>query len=138
MIIDPFNCPVFHPEKKYLDYLASDQYSYNECQYKVLQNFVYQRPGSISLCQGPPGTGKSHTILELVKMLVKTGARRILVCTSSNKIIDDMTHRLLEHDLGLKYGEIMRICSQNHEPGEKIKKHSLDQIVNRYLNPKLF
>lgn len=32
----------------------------------------------------------------------------------------------------------MRICSSNYEGGDKIKKHTLDQIINRYLNTKLF
>lgn len=71
-------------------------------------------------------------------MLIKTGTKRVLVCTSSNKIIDDMMKRLLNHDLGLKYGEIMRVCSSNYEGGDNIKKHSLDQIVNRYHSRKLF
>ena len=32
----------------------------------------------------------------------------------------------------------MRVCSSNHEGGDKIKKHTLDQIVNRYLSRILF
>ena len=71
-------------------------------------------------------------------MLIKTGTKRVLMCTSSNKILDEITHRLVEHDLGLKYGEMLRIGSSNYENDDKIKKYTLDQIVNRYLNTKLF
>lgn len=49
-----------------------------------------------------------------------------------------MAKRLLKHDLGLKYGEMMRVCSSNYESGDEIKKHTLDQIVNRYIDRELF
>ena len=72
-------------------------------------------------------------------MLIKTGTKKILICTSSNKIIDDLTHRVLQlEDLGLKYGEIIRVCASNYTATDKIKKHTLDQIVNRFMSVSLF
>ena len=32
----------------------------------------------------------------------------------------------------------MRVCSSNYEGGDNIKKHTLDQIVNRYLSRQQF
>ncbi|KAI9504474.1 DNA helicase [Coemansia spiralis] len=47
----------------------------------------------IALIHGPPGTGKTHTIIEVIRQLVKRG-KRLLVCGPSNVSVDNLVERL--------------------------------------------
>ncbi|KAI9007107.1 P-loop containing nucleoside triphosphate hydrolase protein [Gaertneriomyces semiglobifer] len=47
----------------------------------------------IGLIHGPPGTGKTHTVVELIRQLVKEG-QRVLVCGPSNISVDNIVERL--------------------------------------------
>ena len=47
----------------------------------------------VVLIHGPPGTGKTHTLIELILQLVRTGSR-ILVCGPSNVSVDNIVERL--------------------------------------------
>lgn len=61
----------------------------------VLKSIINEPPNSIKLIQGPPGTGKTHTIVGIVQMIIQSGAaKRILICTPSNKAIDEIIDRL--------------------------------------------
>ncbi|OJJ42839.1 hypothetical protein ASPZODRAFT_1267726 [Penicilliopsis zonata CBS 506.65] len=52
--------------------------------------------GEVALIHGPPGTGKTHTLIELIRQLVRRGLR-VLVCGPSNVSVDNIVERLVPH-----------------------------------------
>ncbi|KAJ2458377.1 hypothetical protein GGI02_006015, partial [Coemansia sp. RSA 2322] len=78
----------------------------------------------IALIHGPPGTGKTHTIVEIVRQLVREG-KRILVCGPSNISVDNMAERLsmAEPDLPMvRIGNPTRVLPA-------VMKYSLHYLV---------
>jgi DNA polymerase alpha-associated DNA helicase A len=74
------------------------------------------------LIQGPPGTGKTQTIRGIISMIYEK-CNKILVCTPSNKAVDEILKRI--HFQGLlgakvKHTDMVRIGSANYEPDECI------------------
>ncbi|KAL3883444.1 hypothetical protein ACJMK2_029705 [Sinanodonta woodiana] len=63
----------------------------------VLSPYVFPK---ICLLQGPPGTGKSHTIIALIRKIMKdtNGNAKICVCAPSNAAVDVLMKRLLEYN----------------------------------------
>lgn len=71
--------------------------------------------------------------------MVHDHCNKILVCTPSNKAVDEILKRVSEKGLfGTKAGEIVRIGSLEYKADESIKHLSLDQRVNQMLNSKHF
>ncbi|KAJ2006834.1 hypothetical protein H4R26_001145 [Coemansia thaxteri] len=78
----------------------------------------------IALIHGPLGTGKTHTIVEIVRQLVREG-KRILVCGPSNISVDNMAERLsmAEPDLPMvRIGNPTRVLPA-------VMKYSLHYLV---------
>ncbi len=77
----------------------------------------------VSIIHGPPGTGKTHTIIEIIRQLVKRG-ERVLVCGPSNISADIILERLdglLPSDKLLRLGHPARLLTAN-------LKHSLEIV----------
>lgn len=77
------------------EYYEANKDSFNSSQQNLLKEVTAETASRIQLFQGPPGTGKTHTILGIVSMLICSGAqKKILICTPSNKAIDEIVMRL--------------------------------------------
>ena len=95
------------------------------------------RSDRISIIHGPPGTGKTTTIVELVKVLLKS-EKKVLVCAPSNNAVDLLAHRLDKNGVKvLRIGNITRIDddishltldekSRNHAEWSHIKKVKIE------------
>lgn len=67
--------------------------------------------------------------------MIHDECKKILVCTPSNKAVDEILSRISNQGLiGTEVGEIVRIGSSEYQAEESIKHHSLDQRVNAELN----
>lgn len=71
--------------------------SLNESQKEAITHAL-STENPITLIQGPPGTGKSHTVVELVKMILENEStndqkKKILICTPSNTALDELLLR---------------------------------------------
>lgn len=114
--------------KKYTD-------DFNSSQLSTLKKVANSPANQICLVQGPPGTGKTHTIRGIVSMVSKK-CKRILICTPSNKAVDEILSRISGKGLlgvDIKDEEIVRVGSTEYQPVEGIRKHSIDQMVNRRI-----
>ncbi|KAJ2757107.1 hypothetical protein H4S06_003208 [Coemansia sp. BCRC 34490] len=66
--------------------------SLNESQRAAVRHAV--EAVDVALIHGPPGTGKTHTLVEVVRQLVVTQRKRVLVCGPSNVSVDNLVERL--------------------------------------------
>ncbi|KAJ2400383.1 hypothetical protein GGI23_002066 [Coemansia sp. RSA 2559] len=84
--------PLFHSsEAEKGDALVFFDPSLNESQRAAVRLAVAAE--DVALIHGPPGTGKTHTIIEVIRQLVKCG-KRLLVCGPSNVSVDNLVERL--------------------------------------------
>lgn len=67
----------------------------NTSQFAAVSTF-YQAETGLFCLQGPPGTGKTTTIIQLLRLLVQTPKKRVLVCAPSNKAIRLLVTRAKE------------------------------------------
>lgn len=67
--------------------------NFNESQIATLQKVSNTPANQVCLILGPPGSGKTHTIRGIVSMIYKP-CKRILICTPSNKAVDEILNRL--------------------------------------------
>jgi DNA polymerase alpha-associated DNA helicase A len=94
--------------------------SLNESQKKAVR-FALASP-DIALIHGPPGTGKTHTLIELIRQLVKRGLR-VLVCGPSNISVDNIVERLAPHKIPLvRLGHPARLLPA-------VLSHSLEMLT---------
>ncbi|KII63208.1 Regulator of nonsense transcripts 1 [Thelohanellus kitauei] len=63
----------------------------NESQLEIVKKSL---ENGLSLIQGPPGTGKTVIITAIVFYIVKYLKKRVLVCASSNKAIDNVYQKI--------------------------------------------
>ena len=76
----------------------------------------------VALIHGPPGTGKTHTLIELVRQLLKQGLR-LLVCGPSNIAVDNIVERLAPHKVNMvRLGHPARLLPS-------VLSHSLDVLT---------
>ncbi|KAF8314019.1 P-loop containing nucleoside triphosphate hydrolase protein [Clavulina sp. PMI_390] len=86
--------------------------SLNDSQKEAVK-FTLQAP-EVALIHGPPGTGKTHTLVEIIRQLVKQG-KRLLVCGASNLAVDNLLERLIPHGIPLtRIGHPARILTALH------------------------
>ncbi|XP_065069424.1 probable helicase senataxin isoform X2 [Rhopilema esculentum] len=122
-ILNPFRKQVFEISA---NNTASDELglTYNPGQASAIATITsaiteaYPLP-KVRLLQGPPGTGKTHTLLGLIKNILKSLAKneenpRILVCTPSNAAIDSLLVRLLEDPPRLEQNSSTRYKKHAH------------------------
>ncbi|KII69181.1 Regulator of nonsense transcripts 1 [Thelohanellus kitauei] len=89
----------------------------NESQIQVIEKSLESR---VSLIQGPPGTGKTVTIAAIVYYLVKYLNKKVLVCASSNKAVDNAYQKI--EDTGLK---VVRVIAKYRQREENIRKDNI-------------
>jgi DNA polymerase alpha-associated DNA helicase A len=70
--------------------------SLNDSQKHAIK-FALSSP-EIALIHGPPGTGKTHTLIELIRQMLKQNLR-ILVCGPSNISVDNIVERLAPYKM---------------------------------------
>lgn len=75
---------------------CGDTACFNEKQSHLVNEYVRYVP-SVYGYQGPPGTGKTETLCGLLKSLYDNG-KRVLVCAPSNKAVQVVARRFLEHN----------------------------------------
>ncbi|KAG8833029.1 hypothetical protein FRC17_000152 [Serendipita sp. 399] len=73
------------------------------------------------LIQGPPGTGKSFTGVEIMRVLLANGMRKILLIAFTNHALDHLLQSVLKTGITSK---IARLGSRSND--EILKKYSLD------------
>lgn len=67
---------------------------FNKTQEKIIKKVIYSKR-HIELVHGPPGTGKTQTLVgSLINLLYLNKNDKILVCTSSNRALDEIIVRL--------------------------------------------
>jgi len=71
--------------------------------------------------------------------MIHDHSKKILVCTPSNKAVDEILSRVsIKGLIGTEAGEIVRIGSLEYQAEDSIKHLSLDQRVNQKINFKRF
>ena len=71
--------------------------------------------------------------------MIHDDCKKILVCTPSNKAVDEILSRISSTGLiGTKAEDIVRIGSLEYQPEESIKHHSLEWRVNEFINSSRF
>ncbi|KAJ2553074.1 hypothetical protein EV175_003071 [Coemansia sp. RSA 1933] len=84
--------PLFHsPKAVFGEETEFFDASLNESQREAVKLAIAAE--DVALIHGPPGTGKTHTIIEVIRQLVKYG-KRLLVCGPSNVSVDNLVERL--------------------------------------------
>ena len=74
----------------------------------------------LALIHGPPGTGKTRTLVEIIRLEVKAGRKKVLFAAASNTAVDNMCERLQETGLKIvRLGNPARVA-------EKIQTKTLD------------
>ncbi|OFY82239.1 MAG: DNA-binding protein [Bacteroidetes bacterium RIFCSPLOWO2_12_FULL_35_15] len=63
----------------------------NQSQNKAVQKIIAAR--DIAIIHGPPGTGKTTTLVQAIRLTLKT-EKQVLVCSSSNTAVDLLTEKL--------------------------------------------
>lgn len=114
---------------------------FNPSQLSTLSKVKNTPDCQVCLIQGPPGSGKTHTIRGIVSMMFPACKKRILICTPSNKAVDEILRRISSKGLlgvDLEEKELLRVGSTEYQGGEDIKKYSLDQRVNRAIKKRQF
>ncbi|CAH1800066.1 unnamed protein product [Owenia fusiformis] len=104
-ILKPTHLPIFG--ERVLTTNKALEEKFNPSQVKAIQwcSHAVLQPNNIPrlcLLQGPPGTGKSHTIVGLIKHILRTKRPsesqpiRILICAPSNGAIDELMRRIID------------------------------------------
>lgn len=74
-----------------------DEFQLNDGQRTAVKTVLSSR-SVVDLIQGPPGTGKSHTLITILKILLKRldsdPETKILICTPSNNVLDHIIDRV--------------------------------------------
>ena len=91
---------------------------YFQSQQNAVQRAIQQI--DLALIHGPPGTGKTRTLVEIIRLEVKAGRKKVLFAAASNTAVDNMCERL--HETGLK---IVRLGNPARV-AEKIQTKTLD------------
>ena len=74
----------------------------------------------LALIHGPPGTGKTRTLVEIIRLEVKAGRKKVLFAAASNTAVDNMCERLQETGMKIvRLGNPARVA-------EKIQTKTLD------------
>ncbi|EKM48784.1 uncharacterized protein PHACADRAFT_202401 [Phanerochaete carnosa HHB-10118-sp] len=77
----------------------------------------------VSLIQGPPGTGKSFTGRELLRILIASGVRPIILIAYTNHALDHMLTDVLDSGITQK---LVRLGSRSGS--ERIAEYTLDKL----------
>ncbi|KII69346.1 Regulator of nonsense transcripts 1 [Thelohanellus kitauei] len=86
----------------------------NESQLEIVRESLKKR---LSLIQGPPGTGKTVIIAALVYYIVTRLGKKVLVCASSNKAVDNVYEKI--RATGVK---VVRVMSKYRQLQEDLLK----------------
>ncbi|KAG8902433.1 hypothetical protein FRC01_009576, partial [Tulasnella sp. 417] len=78
----------------------------------------------VSLIQGPPGTGKSFTGVELLRVLISSGVRPVLLIAFTNHALDNIITHVLQKDITKK---IIRLGARSSDP--TVSQYTLENIL---------
>ncbi|KAG8922700.1 hypothetical protein FRC01_013709, partial [Tulasnella sp. 417] len=78
----------------------------------------------VSLIQGPPGTGKSFTGVELLRVLISSGVRPVLLIAFTNHAVDNIITHVLQKGITKK---IIRLGARSSDP--TVSQYTLDNIL---------
>ena len=82
----------------------------------------------LALIHGPPGTGKTRTLVEIIRLEVKAGRKKVLFAAASNTAVDNMCERLERTGLRIvRLGNPARVA-------EKIQAKTLDYNLRQPFN----
>ncbi|KAJ8676313.1 hypothetical protein QAD02_012100 [Eretmocerus hayati] len=86
----------------------------------------------ILVIQGPPETGKSKTCVKMKQnLIIQNGQIKVLVCASSNVVVDVLTERI--HKTGLN---IIRLFPERYKPELRFAKLGLaEKTFENYEDP---
>ncbi|KAF2005554.1 P-loop containing nucleoside triphosphate hydrolase protein [Amniculicola lignicola CBS 123094] len=94
--------------------------SLNDSQKEAIRFALASR--EIALIHGPPGTGKTHTLIELIRQMLKQNLR-LLVCGPSNISVDNIVERLAAYKVPMiRLGHPARLLPS-------VLNHSLDVLT---------
>ncbi|KAH9923478.1 uncharacterized protein BXZ73DRAFT_50943 [Epithele typhae] len=86
----------------------------------------------ISLIQGPPGTGKSYTAKEIIRILVASQIRPIVLIAFTNHALDHMVESVLD---GKITDKVIRLGTRSSN--ERIAEYTLDKMERMVNAPTL-
>ncbi|KAG9045583.1 hypothetical protein FS837_006070 [Tulasnella sp. UAMH 9824] len=78
----------------------------------------------VSLIQGPPGTGKSFTGVELLRVLISSGVRPVLLIAFTNHALDNIVTHVLQKGITKK---IIRLGARSNDP--TVSQYTLENIL---------
>ncbi|XP_060601702.1 uncharacterized protein LOC132754965 [Ruditapes philippinarum] len=118
------------------------QDKYNESQSKAINTagrivMLPKELPRICLLQGPPGTGKSHTIVGIIKHIVKVmrGKCRICLTAPSNAAVDELLRRLIKYNRNIDKNDQIKLVRLGKKSSvhEDIHSLCLDNLVEKNL-----
>ena len=118
-------------EYKEVNSIVTEESNLNVGQLQAIDEVLNSKE-NINLIQGPPGTGKSHTLVALLKILLKEQKSddntKILICTPSNKVLDDIIRKVAKEIPMYNYfdyNENFKIIESGQEPIKMLRLGSL-------------
>jgi ATP-dependent RNA/DNA helicase IGHMBP2 len=104
----------------------------NQSQNNAVKKIVSAK--DLAIIHGPPGTGKTTTLVQAIRLTLKT-ERQVLVCSSSNTAVDLLTEKLHREGLNvLRLGNPARISEDviNNTLDAKIAAHESYKDLKSY------
>lgn len=104
----------------------------NQSQNNAVQKIISAK--DIAIIHGPPGTGKTTTLVQAIRLTLKS-ERQVLVCSSSNTAVDLLTEKLHREGLNvLRLGNPARISEDviNNTLDAKIAAHESYKDLKSY------
>jgi len=104
----------------------------NKSQNTAVQKIIASK--DIAIIHGPPGTGKTTTLVQAIRLTLKT-EKQVLVCSSSNTAVDLLTEKIHREGINvLRLGNPARISEEvmmntldvkmaSHESYKELKKY---------------
>jgi ATP-dependent RNA/DNA helicase IGHMBP2 len=104
----------------------------NQYQHNAVQQIL--QANELAIVHGPPGTGKTTTLIQAIKALLATGAKKILVTAPSNTAVDVISEKL--HVQGIRVvriGNPVRVSEelQSLTMDSKIAEHETTKNIKK-------
>jgi ATP-dependent RNA/DNA helicase IGHMBP2 len=117
-------------------FIPPDSFSFitglNQSQNDAVKKIISAK--DIAIIHGPPGTGKTTTLVQAIRLTLKT-EKQVLVCSSSNTAVDLLTEKLHREGLNvLRLGNPARISEDviNNTLDAKVAAHESYKDLKTY------